>query len=315
MAMQIGTLIIGVERTGPQGPPGEDGGAGAVTSVFSRTGAVVATSGDYTSTLVTRSAAGGIAATTVEGALIELAEDIAAVEGGGGGVTDHGALTGLGDDDHTQYLLAAGTRELTGNLSVSSGITIDGRDLSADGTKLDGIEALADVTDAANVAAAGAVMTSRTISTTAPVTGGGDLSANRTIAIDAASGAAAGSMSAAHYTKLEGIEAGANLGAPKVTVATNGTNGTTLADSDDGKVVRVTWAGPFTVTVPSGLTAGTTVEYVQEHASGQITVTGSGVTLRHPATYDPATAEQWSSLVVTILDTDEALVRGDLAEA
>ena len=28
----------------------------------------------------------------------------------GGGVTDHGALTGLADDDHTQYLLATGTR-------------------------------------------------------------------------------------------------------------------------------------------------------------------------------------------------------------
>ncbi len=32
---------------------------------------------------------------------------------GGGGATDHGALTGLTDDDHTQYLLAAGTRPLT----------------------------------------------------------------------------------------------------------------------------------------------------------------------------------------------------------
>src|SRR6056297_3038622 len=30
--------------------------------------------------------------------------------GGGGGVTDHGALTGLADDDHTQYALADGTR-------------------------------------------------------------------------------------------------------------------------------------------------------------------------------------------------------------
>jgi hypothetical protein len=30
--------------------------------------------------------------------------------GGGGGVTDHGALTGLGDDDHTQYAKADGTR-------------------------------------------------------------------------------------------------------------------------------------------------------------------------------------------------------------
>ena len=28
--------------------------------------------------------------------------------GGGGSVTDHGALTGLGDDDHTQYTVLAG---------------------------------------------------------------------------------------------------------------------------------------------------------------------------------------------------------------
>lgn len=31
-------------------------------------------------------------------------------DGGGGGVTDHGDLGGLADDDHTQYLLTAGTR-------------------------------------------------------------------------------------------------------------------------------------------------------------------------------------------------------------
>ena len=36
----------------------------------------------------------------------------------GGGVTDHGALTGLADDDHTQYLLVAGTRAMTGNLQM-----------------------------------------------------------------------------------------------------------------------------------------------------------------------------------------------------
>jgi hypothetical protein len=37
-----------------------------------------------------------------------------------GGVTDHGALTGLADDDHTQYTLADGTRAFTG---VVSGVT------------------------------------------------------------------------------------------------------------------------------------------------------------------------------------------------
>lgn len=52
--------------------------------------------------------------------------------------------------------------QMTGNITMAGAQTVDGRDLSADGTKLDGIEALADVTDATNVAAAGAVMESDT---------------------------------------------------------------------------------------------------------------------------------------------------------
>lgn len=36
-------------------------------------------------------------------------------------IVDHGALTGLGDDDHTQYLLANGTRNMT-ELYVGSGM-------------------------------------------------------------------------------------------------------------------------------------------------------------------------------------------------
>lgn len=52
----------------------------------------------------------------------------------------------------------------TGNISVAGFIaltgTVDGRDVAADGSKLDGIEALADVTDTTNVTAAGALMDS-----------------------------------------------------------------------------------------------------------------------------------------------------------
>lgn len=40
--------------------------------------------------------------------------------GGGGGVTDHGALTGLADDDHTQYLHMNGTRAMTGDLDLGN---------------------------------------------------------------------------------------------------------------------------------------------------------------------------------------------------
>lgn len=37
-----------------------------------------------------------------------------------GGVTDHGALSGLGDDDHTQYLLTNGSRAMNGALNMGS---------------------------------------------------------------------------------------------------------------------------------------------------------------------------------------------------
>jgi hypothetical protein len=44
--------------------------------------------------------------------------------------------------------------------AITTNSTFDGRDVATDGTKLDGIEALADVTDTTNVTAAGAVMDS-----------------------------------------------------------------------------------------------------------------------------------------------------------
>ena len=53
---------------------------------------------------------------------------------------------------------AGGT--MTGNITFNSTQTFDGRDVSEDGTKLDGIEEGADVTDTANVTAAGALMDS-----------------------------------------------------------------------------------------------------------------------------------------------------------
>jgi hypothetical protein len=40
--------------------------------------------------------------------------------GGGGGISNHGDLSGLMDDDHTQYLLVAGSRAMSGNLAMGS---------------------------------------------------------------------------------------------------------------------------------------------------------------------------------------------------
>ena len=60
-------------------------------------------------------------------------------------------------DNADTVALSSGVSATGNNLAVAG--TVDGRDVSADGTKLDGIEASADVTDATNVTAAGALMT------------------------------------------------------------------------------------------------------------------------------------------------------------
>ena len=64
--------------------------------------------------------------------------------------TSGGAFTGNVD-------FGAGI-DVTGNITVTG--TVDGRDVATDGTKLDGIETGADVTDTTNVTAAGALMDS-----------------------------------------------------------------------------------------------------------------------------------------------------------
>lgn len=71
-------------------------------------------------------------------------------------------ITGTGNIN-TTGTAATGALTVTGNIAVTG--TVDGRDLATDGTKLDGIEALADVTDETNVKAAldGATITSATV--------------------------------------------------------------------------------------------------------------------------------------------------------
>ena len=69
-----------------------------------------------------------------------------------------GAITVTNGDVGIGTLLANQNINVFGNIAVSG--TVDGRDVATDGSKLDGIEALADVTDTANVTAAGALMDS-----------------------------------------------------------------------------------------------------------------------------------------------------------
>lgn len=57
---------------------------------------------------------------------IEIGNTTDGVGVGGGGVTDHGALTGLLDDDHPQYSRTDGTRNITGDQHFEQDITISG---------------------------------------------------------------------------------------------------------------------------------------------------------------------------------------------
>lgn len=85
-----------------------------------------------------------------------------------------------------------------------------------------------------------------------------------------------------------------------------------MTSADDNKIIRCTNDNPITISVQAAQEPGTTAEFVAE-GLGQITVIGAGgLVLLVPAMFNPATAQQYSSVVVTVLDADEALVRGDL---
>ncbi len=174
----------------------------------------------------------------------------------------------------------------TGNVTV--GGTVDGRDVAADGTKLDTVETNADVTDTANVTAAGALMDSEVTNldqvkafssadyataaqgTTAdnalPKTGGamtGAITTNSTFD---------GRDVATDGTKLDGIEASAD-----VTDTANVTAAGALMDSELTSIASVKALNQGVATTDSptfaGVTANGTVEFDGLSGTGAVTVT------------------------------------------
>lgn len=97
------------------------------------------------------------------------------------------------------------------------------------------------------------IASTRTISTTAPLTGGGDLSADRTFAMPAATASVNGYMTSVYATKIDGMGAGANaIGAASSTDNTiarwDGTGGKTIQASgvtiDDSNLVGLGTSAP-----------------------------------------------------------------------
>ena len=157
---------------------------------------------------------------------------------------------------------------INGNI-IATG-TVDGRDLQTDGTKLDAIEANADVTDATNVAAAGALMESE-------------------LADIAAVKATTGTFLVADQNKLDGIEASANNyvhpnHSGEVTSTADGATviASSVVDEDNLKISNSPTDGYF-LSAQSGDTGGLTWaaanNYVHPNHSGEVTSTADGATV------------------------------------
>lgn len=161
---------------------------------------------------------------------------------------------------------------MTGAITTSS--TFDGRAVATDGAKLDGIEALADVTDTANVTAAGALMDSE-------------------LASPSAVKATTGTFLTADQTKLNGIEALADV-TDATNVAAAGAyvaGGTDVAIADGGTAAS-TEAGAranleFQTNVTGGVTEVTVTSYTVLATDHTLTVDetaiGGNVTINLPA--------------------------------
>lgn len=169
------------------------------------------------------------------------------------------------------------------------------------------------------------VATSRTISTTAPLAGGGDLSANRTLSVSAASDTAAGVVELATPAEtVTGTDTTRAVTAAGVKAATrpkaqgiNAQTGTTytVVAADSTKLVTLTNAGAITVTVPTatslGLSAGESVDFAVLGAGMATFTAGSGATVS--ATPSAVTRAQYSAATLIALSTTAWLAVGDLA--
>lgn len=142
------------------------------------------------------------------------------------GTIDNAVIGGTTPVAGTFTTLTANTSlGVTGNITVSG--TVDGRDVAADGTKLDGIEAGAEVNVATNL---GNAHTSSNVQITS--------STGTNTVINAASTSFAGVMLPTDKSKLDGIESGATADQTKADIDALGINAATLDSLDSTQFLR-----------------------------------------------------------------------------
>ena len=171
----------------------------------------------------------------IEDKLIEVASgsaDSAAADGAG--ISIDGADKALTwNHANTRFNFDAALN-VAGNITTTG--TVDGRDVATDGTKLDGVEASADVTDTTNVTAAGALMDSEVTNLAfvkalaKGISDGNVLTANDAVADDdflRINGTEVEGLTAAQVRTALNVEDGAD-----VTDTTNVTSAGALMDSE-----------------------------------------------------------------------------------
>ena len=234
--------------------------------------------------------------------------------------------------------LPKGGGAMTGAITTNS--TFDGRGVATDGTKLDGIEASADVTDATNVTAAGALMDSEVTnlaevkafdSTDYATAAQGTLAASATQPADNIStltndsnfiaSAGAPVQSVAGKTGTVTVDAGdltdGDFGGTAIlgfdATLNDKTDSYTLLASDAGKVVVLNKGTAVTVTVPSGLGAGFNCSFIQKGA-GQVTFDdNSGATTINNRQSHTKIAGQHGVVTLVSTATDVFVLAGDTA--
>jgi hypothetical protein len=205
--------------------------------------------------------------------------------------------TNTGDQDLSSY-----------QLQPTEGAFVDG-----DKTKLDGIEASADVTDTANVEAAGALMDSE-VTNLAQVKAFNSAdyatAAQGTLADSALQSVSAGDLTDGNFDGEAILGFKASL-PTEITAATY-----TVQDSDNGQVIRVNHATGCTVTIPSGLfttdSTGFNCSFIQV-GNGQITFANDGTSVINNRQSHTKTNAQWAAASVVSTANNVFVLAGDTA--
>lgn len=178
-----------------------------------------------------------------------------------------------------------------------------------------GAQLVADTTVAGALATKAATTTTITAGT--GLTGGGDLSANRSLAVSY--GTTTGTAAQGNDSRITGALSSATAATTyaSLLVTTTSQAGTTytLALADAGTVVELSSATPVTVTVPpnsgAAFPVGTSI-VLRQYGAGQVTVAqGAGVTIRSRGAALKM-AGQYAEATVTQRATDEWVLSGDV---